>query len=89
MLRKIELQDFVDVLGRFAECVAAASQTVRMQLSRVSTDESTHSGGMLKDDLFNGVRDVRLRDYDFLVDMIKLLRERTTRILPVLWEGGT
>lgn len=60
-----------------------------MQLSRVSTDESAHSSGMLEDDLFDGVGDMRLRDYDFLVDMIKLLREGTTRILPILGEGGT
>lgn len=57
-----------------------------MQLSWVSAYESAHSSGMFKDDLFDRVGDMRLRDYDFLVNVVKLLREGTARIRPILGE---
>lgn len=60
-----------------------------MQLSGVSADEPAHSGGMFEDDLFDGAGGMRMRDDDFLVDVIKLLREGIARILSVLWEGST
>lgn len=44
---------------------------------------------MLKDDLFYGVGNMRIRNYDFLVDVVKLLREGTACILSVPWEGST